>query len=66
MLKIGKDRMPRLKQKLPTPVCGDNGIKTDVVVISNSYVCKVRCSQSSVSGHYPEILRRCFKGTEKI
>lgn len=33
MQKIEKDGVPRSKQKLPTSVCPNNGIKIDVVVV---------------------------------
>ena len=33
MQKIAKDGKPKLKQKLPTPACRDNGIKTEIVIL---------------------------------
>ena len=32
MCKIGEDGVVRIKSKLPTPACWDNGIKMDVAV----------------------------------
>ena len=34
MCTIEKNGESELKQKLPTPACRDNGIKTDVVVVA--------------------------------